>query len=130
MLLMYWSQLTSPLQFFARLGKRITDDFIDAERLLAIMKTKSSVQNKKGARPLKLVEGSVKFENVKFNYNDKRAVLNGITLDVTGGQTIAFVGSTGAGKSTMLKLLDRFYDVTDGSITIDGQDIRDVDIFR
>ncbi|UKZ80370.1 hypothetical protein TrVFT333_008128 [Trichoderma virens FT-333] len=112
MLLMYWTQLTAPLQFFASLGKSMSDDFIDAERLLAVMKTKPSIENKKGARPLK-------FKNI----------INEISLHVPAGTTVAFVGTTGAGKSTLLKLLHRFYDVTSGSIRIDGQDIRDVDLY-
>jgi ABC-type transport system involved in Fe-S cluster assembly fused permease/ATPase subunit len=130
MLLMYWSQLTAPLQFFAKLGKSMSDDFIDAERLLEIMKTKSTVENKKAARPLKFVAGDVAFDNIKFSYDGNKDIIKGISLDVSAGQTVAFVGATGAGKSTLLKLLHRFYDVTSGSIKIDGQDIRDVDLFR
>jgi ABC-type transport system involved in Fe-S cluster assembly fused permease/ATPase subunit len=130
MLLMYWAQLTSPLQFFAKLGKGMSDNFIDAERLLAIMKTKSTVQNKKNARPLKFASGEVVFEDVCFSYDKQKNILNGVSLQVPGGLTVAFVGATGAGKSTLLKLLTRFYDVTGGSIRIDGEDIRDVDLFR
>ncbi|PHH92202.1 hypothetical protein CDD83_8491 [Cordyceps sp. RAO-2017] len=129
MLLMYWSQLTSPLQFFARLGKSMSDDFIDAERLLDIMKTKPTVENKKGARPLKFVAGNVDFEAVCFSYDGRKGTLKDINLSIPAGETVAFVGATGAGKSTLLKLLDRFYDVTKGGIRIDGQDIRDVDLF-
>ncbi|RFU73506.1 heavy metal tolerance [Trichoderma arundinaceum] len=129
MLLMYWAQLTAPLQFFARLGKNMSDDFIDAERLLAVMKTKPSVENKKNARPLKFVSGEVEFEDVCFSYDKQKNIINTVSLHVPAGMTVAFVGATGAGKSTLLKLLDRFYDVTAGSILIDGQDIRDVDLF-
>ncbi|KAH6610090.1 heavy metal tolerance [Trichoderma cornu-damae] len=129
MLLMYWAQLTAPLQFFARLGKNMSDDFIDAERLLAVMKTKPSVENKKNARPLKFVSGEVEFDDVCFSYDRQKNIINTVSLRVPAGMTVAFVGATGAGKSTLLKLLDRFYDVTSGSILIDGQDIRDVDLF-
>ncbi|PHH80865.1 hypothetical protein CDD80_6424 [Ophiocordyceps camponoti-rufipedis] len=129
MLLMYWSQLTSPLQFFARLGKSMSDDFIDAERLLDIMRTKATVENKKGARPLKFAAGNVEFENVSFSYDGRKGTIKAISLKIPAGETVAFVGATGAGKSTLLKLLDRFYDVTDGCIRIDSQDIRDVDLF-
>ncbi|KAG6025812.1 hypothetical protein E4U41_001451 [Claviceps citrina] len=129
MLLMYWSQLTSPLQFFAKLGKNMSDDFIDAERLLEVMKTQPTVENKKGARPLKFLAGHVQFDNVSFSYDGQKKIINGVSLDIPEGQTVAFVGATGAGKSTLLKLLDRFYDVTGGAIYIDGQDIRDVDLF-
>ncbi|KAF5967437.1 vacuolar membrane protein HMT1 [Fusarium bulbicola] len=129
MLLMYWAQLTSPLQFFAKLGKNVSDDFIDAERLLDIMRTQPSVENQKGARPLKFVAGEVEFERVSFSYDKKKGIINGVSFHVPAGQTVAFVGATGAGKSTLIKLLDRFYDVGDGRICIDGQDIRDVDLF-
>ncbi|KAK7414803.1 hypothetical protein QQX98_006405 [Neonectria punicea] len=129
MLLMYWAQLTSPLQFFAKLGKNISDDFIDAERLLDIMRTKPSVENQKGARPLKFVAGEVDFDNVSFSYDKQKGIIKNVSFHVPAGQTVAFVGATGAGKSTLIKLLDRFYDVAEGSIRIDGQDIRDVDLF-
>ncbi|EXF73154.1 ABC transporter [Colletotrichum fioriniae PJ7] len=128
MLLMYWAQLTSPLRFMASLGKKIGSDLIDAERLLDIMKKEPTIVNKKGARPLKLVGGNVDFNDVSFTYDSKKKIINSISLSVPGGQTVAFVGATGAGKSTMLKLLNRFYDASEGSILIDGQDVRDVDL--
>jgi ABC-type transport system involved in Fe-S cluster assembly fused permease/ATPase subunit len=130
MLLMYWSQLTSPLQFFARLGKTIGDDFIEGERLLDMMKQKPTIENKKGARPLKFHAGEVDFDNVYFSYDKKKEILKGVSFHVPAGQTVAFVGATGAGKSTLLKLLNRFYDATSGSVLIDGQDVRDVDLYR
>lgn len=129
MLLMYWAQLTSPLQFFAKLGKNMSDDLIDAERLLDVMKTKPSVDNKPGARPFKYGSGKVEFSNVSFSYDKQKLVINDINLTVKGGEKIAFVGATGAGKSTLLKLLFRFYDTKTGSVTIDGQNVRDVDLF-
>lgn len=129
MFLMHWSQFTSPLQFFARLGKSMSDDFIDAERLLDIMKTKPTVENRKGARPLKFVAGHVDIEDICFSYDGRKGNIKELSLHVPAGQTAAFVGATGAGKSTLLKLFDSFYDVTNGRIRIDGQDIRDVDLF-
>lgn len=127
-LLTYWSQLMSPLNFFAGLGRSISRNLLQAERLLDIMQTKSSVVNKAGAPPFQFKAGSVQFKNVSFSYDNKKQVLKNIDFSVRSGTTIAFVGQTGAGKSTILKLLDRFYDVTEGSIAIDGQDIRDVDL--
>ncbi|CEJ83102.1 hypothetical protein VHEMI03130 [[Torrubiella] hemipterigena] len=129
MLLMYWAQLTSPLQFFAKLGKNMSDDLIDAERLLDVMKTKPSVDNKPGARPFKYGTGNVEFSNVVFSYDKQKMVINDMSLSVKGGEKIAFVGATGAGKSTLLKLLFRFYDTKSGTVSIDGQDVRDVDLF-
>ena len=130
MLLMYWAQLKSPLHFFSRLGRTVSDEFINAERLLNIMKATPSVENKKGARPFKFATGEVSFDNVKFSYDKKKEIIKSVSFSVPAGQTVAFVGATGAGKSTLLKLLDRFYDVTGGSIRIDDQDVRDVDLFR
>ncbi|KAK0747790.1 hypothetical protein B0T21DRAFT_278962 [Apiosordaria backusii] len=129
MLLTYWAQLVAPLTFFAGLGKTISKDLIHAEQLLEIMQTKPTIENKEGAPPLHFTGGRVKFENVCFSYDKKKEILKNIDFEATPGMTVAFVGATGAGKSTILKLLDRFYDVTKGSIKIDGQDIRDVDLF-
>jgi ABC-type multidrug transport system fused ATPase/permease subunit len=130
MLLTYWAQLVSPLTFFAGLGKSISRDLLQAEQLLEIMQTKPSVLSKEGAPPLQFTAGEVKFKNVCFSYDKKKDILKDIDFTATPGMTVAFVGATGAGKSTILKLLDRFYDVTKGSIEIDGQDIRDVDLYR
>lgn len=130
MLLMYWAQLTAPLQFFANLGKNMSDNLISAERLLTIMKTKPSVDSKKNARPFKFISGEVKFNDVCFSYDKERNIVKSVSLDIAPGTTVAFVGKTGSGKSTLLKLLARSYDVQSGSISIDGQDVRDVELFR
>ncbi|KAI1172610.1 hypothetical protein F4777DRAFT_590427 [Nemania sp. FL0916] len=126
MLLTYWSQLTSPLQFFSSMGRTVSQNLVQVERLLEVMQTKPTVTDKPGARPLKLKGGKVEFRNVSFSYDKKKDILKGVKLSVLPGTTVAFVGGTGAGKSTIFKVLDRFYDVTGGSILIDGQDIRDV----
>lgn len=130
MLLMYWSQLTGPLTFFSSLGKQVSNDLIHAERLLEMMHRKPKVTNKKGVRPLRYTEGAIEFEGVSFSYDNKKDIIRQLSLVVPGGQSVAFVGATGAGKSTILKLLTRLYDVTAGSIRIDGQDVRDVDLSR
>ncbi|KAI0521429.1 hypothetical protein F5B22DRAFT_662571 [Xylaria bambusicola] len=126
MLLTYWGQLTSPLQFFSTMGRNISQSLVQVERLLEVMLTKPTVVDKPGARPLKLKGGKVEFRNVSFSYDKKKDILKGVKLSAPPGTTVAFVGATGAGKSTIFKVLDRFYDVTGGSILIDGQDIRDV----
>ncbi len=130
MLLTYWTQLVAPLTFFASLGKTISRNFIHAEQLLEIMNTKPTVTSKENAPSLEFSGGSVEFKDVSFAYNGKKDILKHVSFHVQPGMTVAFVGATGAGKSTILKLLDRFYDVTEGSIKIDGQDIRDVDLHR
>ncbi|KAH8676063.1 hypothetical protein BX600DRAFT_194705 [Xylariales sp. PMI_506] len=126
MLLTYWGQLTSPLRFFANLGKSISQDLVYAERLLEVMMTKPTIVDQPDAPPLHLKGGKVEFRDVNFSYDKKKDILKGVNLTVPSGKTAAFVGATGAGKSTILKLLDRFYDVNGGSILLDGQDIRNV----
>jgi ABC-type transport system involved in Fe-S cluster assembly fused permease/ATPase subunit len=130
MLLTYWNQLVSPLSYFATLGKTISKNLIQAERLLEIMQTKATVVSKEGAPKFDFKGGRVQLKAVGFSYDNKKDILKDVTMDVAPGTTVAFVGQTGAGKSTILKLLDRFYDVTEGAIEIDGQDIRDVDLSR
>ncbi|CAK7275216.1 hypothetical protein SEPCBS119000_006582 [Sporothrix epigloea] len=131
MLLSYWTQLVAPLTYFASLGKSISGNLIHAEQLLEIMTTKATVVNKENAADLEFLGGTVEFKNVSFSYNDsKKDIVKNVSFHVSSGSTVAFVGATGAGKSTILKLLNRFYDVTSGSVLIDGQDIRDVDIHR
>ncbi|RYP87420.1 hypothetical protein DL769_000516 [Monosporascus sp. CRB-8-3] len=126
MLLTYWGQLSSPLRFFAGLGRSLSSDLVQAERLLEVMLTEPTIVDKPNAKALNLKGGRIDFRNVSFSYDKKKDILKGVNLSVPSGTTAAFVGATGAGKSTILKLLDRFYDVTGGSIQIDGQDIRDV----
>lgn len=130
MLLTYWGQLSGPLAFFAGLGKSISRDLIGAEKLLEIMQTKPTVVSKEGALSLDFKGGQVSFDRVGFSYDKKKQILKDISLEVSPGTTVAFVGPTGAGKSTILKLIDRFYDVTEGSIKIDGQDVRDLELAR
>ncbi|KAG6177974.1 hypothetical protein E4U27_004037 [Claviceps purpurea] len=103
-----------------------TTHVIDAEWLYQLMQTKPSVQDKPCARDIKIHGGQVEFKNVSFAYDPARPILQDVSFTAQPGQRVALVGETGGGKSTTLKLLYRFYDVTAGSISIDGQDIRDV----
>lgn len=104
----------------------ISGSFIDAERLLILLQTKASVENSETAKDLDIKRASVRFRSVDFAYDERKPILRGIDFLAEGGTTVALVGETGSGKSTTLKVLHRFYDVTAGSIEIDGQDIRDV----
>jgi ABC-type multidrug transport system fused ATPase/permease subunit len=90
------------------------------------MDEEPEVRDKPGAKDLERIEGRVQFDHVRFGYGTGPEVLHGIDLDVPAGTTVALVGHTGAGKSTIAKLLARFYDPVEGSITIDGADLRDV----
>ena len=125
-LLVYWAQLQSPLVFFSSMYRSISYSLMDAERLLELFQTKPTVTDLPSAKPLKLGKGAVKFDRVSFAYDPRKPTLKDVSFVVPSGKTVALVGETGGGKSTILKLIDRFYDVKSGSISIDGQDIRDV----
>ncbi|KAJ1323723.1 ATP-binding cassette subfamily B vacuolar membrane transporter HMT1/ACLQ [Microdochium nivale] len=129
-LLQYWDYLIWPIKMLSHNYRYLMSDLVDAERLLYLLQTKSSIVDKDNAEHLDLstLQGHVTFNNVDFSYdaNNKRQIIHDFSLSVLPGQTIALVGETGAGKSSILKLLLRFYDVTGGSITLDGRDIRDV----
>ncbi|KFY12165.1 hypothetical protein V492_04048 [Pseudogymnoascus sp. VKM F-4246] len=127
-LLTYWAQLRGPLTFFSNAYKKISESLMDAEHLLELFLAKPTVVDREDAQPLVFKKGEVVFDDVHFHYEARKETLRDINFTVPGGSTIALVGETGSGKSTILKLLDRFYDVTDGSIKIDGQDIRDVTV--
>jgi ATP-binding cassette subfamily B protein len=96
------------------------------QRIYEVLDAESAVKDKPGAPDLDRVEGHVRFENVSFGYDAISPVLNGIDVDAKPGQVIALMGPTGSGKTTVVNLMPRFYDVTGGRITIDGHDIRDV----
>jgi ATP-binding cassette subfamily B protein len=100
--------------------------FIDMGEMFDLLDQPPEVQDKPGASDLEVSGGEVVFDNVFFHYDPDRAILKGISLHVKAGETLAVVGSTGAGKSTISRLLFRFYDVTGGAVRIDGQDVRDV----
>jgi ABC-type transport system involved in Fe-S cluster assembly fused permease/ATPase subunit len=119
-----------PLVFFSNIYKTLSESLMDAERMLEIFQTKPKVTDKDDAKPLALIRGDIHFKDVKFAYDDRKETLKGINLKIAGGSTVAIVGETGSGKSTTLKLLHRFYDVTSGSIEIDGQDIRNITVTR
>lgn len=99
---------------------------IDMENLFQLLERKSDVNDKREAKSLVLSTGSVDYDSVSFEYERGASVLRHVSFNVPGGQTIAFVGATGSGKSTVTRLIFRFYDVSSGAIRIDGQDIRDV----
>jgi ATP-binding cassette subfamily B protein len=95
-------------------------------RYLEFLATEPEITDRPDARDLTQVAGRVRFENVSFAYDPARPILRGIDLDVAPGETVAFVGPSGAGKTSLLALVPRFYDVTGGRITVDGHDVRDV----
>lgn len=125
----YWSSITHPMVALSWAYRDLLRTFISAEWLHQLLQTEPSVRDKPGVGPLSIPSGRVEFKNVSFSYQPERQILNDVSFVAEPGQSIALVGETGSGKSTILKLLWRFYDVTGGSITIDGQDHRDVTLF-
>ncbi|KIW23874.1 uncharacterized protein PV07_12040 [Cladophialophora immunda] len=125
-LITYWAQLTGPLATLAGELSRVAEKLVNAEKLVVILEKQPRIQDLPDARPFVFLEGAVQFENVSFSYDGKRQVTKGTTFRASPGKTVALVGQTGGGKSTILKLLFRFYDVDQGRILIDGQDIRHI----
>lgn len=130
MLLAYWFQLSVACAYLANLGSRVSDDIIDAERVIEVMSLGPTCGSQQKARPLKFAKGDVEFNQVCFNYNSQKPTIHNFSLRVPAGQTVLVVGPSGAGKSTLLKLICRLHDATHGSIRINDQDVRDVDVFR
>jgi ABC-type multidrug transport system fused ATPase/permease subunit len=96
------------------------------ERVFDLLDTEPTLTDAPGAIELPPIEGHVRFEDVTFGYTSETAVLKNVDIEVEPGQMVAFVGQTGAGKSSMIKLISRYYDVDEGAITVDGHDLRDV----
>ncbi|HEX7348663.1 MAG TPA: ABC transporter ATP-binding protein/permease [Rhodanobacteraceae bacterium] len=119
-------QLAIPLNMLGFTWRQIKQGVIDMEHMFRLLDEHAEVEDGPSAPPLAVRHGEVRFEHVSFHYNPDRAILNDIDFTLPPGQTLAVVGETGAGKSTLSRLLFRFYDVTGGRITIDGQDIRSV----
>jgi ATP-binding cassette subfamily B protein len=115
-----------PMRSIAMLYNGLQSALAGAERIFVVLDTPSSVPDSLGARPLANIEGLVMFTDVQFSYKPGKPVLRDVSLTAMPGQTVALVGPTGAGKTTIINLLSRFYDVDSGSISIDGQDIRTV----
>jgi ABC-type transport system involved in Fe-S cluster assembly fused permease/ATPase subunit len=125
-LVQYWEYLIWPVKLLAHSYRQLVSQLIDAEQLLDLFNTQSQILDSKDAIPLRNVRGGVEFDHVTFTYNNKQPALKDICVSVKAGETVALVGATGSGKSTLLNLLMRFHDIEEGSIRIDGQDIRDV----
>jgi len=124
--IMYWGTMMGPLYVMSYSYRHISSSLIDAERLLQLLNTKPTVPDRENAQDLVVKTGNVEFKDVDFAYDPRKQVIKKVGFSVEGGKTVAFVGETGGGKSTILKLLFRFYDVTNGTILIDGQDLRSV----
>src|SRR6202167_2077572 len=119
-------QLYTPLNFMGMLYREIKQALIYIEMMFSLLGRKPEIEDRPGARPLQVRTGTIRFENVSFAYDPARPILKDLSFDVAAGHRVAIVGPSGARKSTISRLLFRFYDVTGGRIQIDGQDIRDI----
>jgi len=123
---LYLSNFFDPVQQLSQLYNTFLAAVAALDKIMDVMDEEPEVRDKAEARDLERIDGDVRFEAVRFGYGTGPEVLHGIDLDVPAGTTVALVGHTGAGKSTIAKLLARFYDPLEGRITIDGIDLRDV----
>ena len=123
---LYMLQLSQPLNFFGFVYRNIKQALVDIEKMFDLMDVEPEIKDRDGASDLQISGGEVRFENVDFAYDSRRPILKNVSFTVPPGKMTAFVGATGAGKSTIGRLLFRYYDVGGGAIKIDGQDIRDV----
>ncbi|MBR0556192.1 ABC transporter ATP-binding protein/permease [Ciceribacter sp. L1K23] len=119
-------QLSIPLNFIGFVYREIRQGLTDIEEMFDLLQVRPEVVDKDDARPLAIAQGAIAFKDVHFSYDPERPILKGVSFEVPAGKTVAVVGPSGAGKSTISRLLYRFYDIQSGSITIDGQEVRDV----
>ncbi|MGV0818880.1 ABCB family ABC transporter ATP-binding protein/permease [Martelella sp. AMO21009] len=119
-------QLAIPLNFIGSVYREIRQGLTDIEQMFDILEEDLEITDKPDAPDLQIRQGAIAFKDVHFSYDPSRPILKGVSFEVPAGKTVAIVGPTGAGKSTISRLLFRFYDVNEGAITIDGQDLREV----
>ncbi|HXV57608.1 MAG TPA: ABC transporter ATP-binding protein [Gaiellaceae bacterium] len=124
--LLYLSNFFDPVQQLSQLYNTFLSATAALDKISDVLDEEPEIVDRPGAEPLPEIDGHVSFEGVRFGYGAGPEILHGIDLDVPAGTTVALVGHTGAGKSTIAKLLARFYDPREGRITIDGHDLRDV----
>jgi len=127
-LLTYMAQLQGPLNFFGTFYRMIQSAMINSERMLELFKEQPTVIDKPSTEILPSCQGDIRFNHVRFSYDTRKPALNGLDFHCVPGTTTAFVGESGGGKSTVFRLLFRFYNVQAGNIQVDGHDVEDITI--
>lgn len=123
---LYVNLFINPIDVLINFTESFQKGYAGFKRFIEVLETLPDIVDKAGAKPLPDVKGDIEYKNVSFRYDDDSNVLNDVSLTIKAGKNIALVGPSGGGKTTLCSLLPRFYDVSGGSITIDGKDIRDV----
>ena len=124
----YIDQLYNPLRRLVNSSTTLTQSFASMDRVVELMDEPYDIQNDPSAKPINRANGQLSFRNVSFEYEEGQPVLQNIDFDVQAGETIALVGMSGGGKSTIVSLIPRFFDVTDGDIRLDDQSIQSIEI--
>jgi len=127
-LITYWSTIMSPVTRIAGFASDIAEELVDAEKLMLLLEKKPKVTTKPNAPDFVFKGGSIKFEKCEFSYDGIRTVTKNVSFEAQAGQTVALVGETGGGKSTIFNLLYRFFDPSSGRVIVDGQDISEVNL--
>ncbi len=123
---LYIATFVTPMRKLSTFSELFANGFAGLNRFVEIMRTEPTIRDSKEAKPLENVKGEINVDHVSFAYDGDLAVLHDVSLQVAPGETIAIVGPSGGGKSTLCQLIPRFYDVTGGSISIDGLDVRSI----